>query len=139
MTTAWGTRPRQSPAARAAEILDTRRALTVRRALRDAMCDHAVPRTWLGCRLLRAANRQGLPGFHVQVVVTAVAHGLLPHAVALQQALLANATRMDPHAKGWIFSVAWVLETGEGRAAAAGEWKVQGLPGSQPGGVARSA
>jgi hypothetical protein len=96
---------------------DTRREL-VQVVLRDTMRKHGIPSDWIDCRILSAQTRQRKTGMHVQFVVRQGDEQLLNYVHAFQDSFWEEILKFEPHAREWLFSVAWQFDGKADRGSA---------------------
>ena len=93
-------------------------------ALREAMSELGIPSDWMDCRALRATNSRGVHGVHVQFFVKSDGQDLLARATLFEGTFIRHLRRLDTTAKGWVFSMAWVLQPGSFPAPADDAWQL---------------
>ena len=120
-------------AADPAKARDTRREL-VQVVLRDTMRKHGVPSDWVDCRILSVMTRERKAGMHVQFLVRQGDEQLLNYVHAFQDAFWEEILKFEPHARDWLFSVAWQFfgKAARGLAPVPGPGAWTDAPASEP-------
>ena len=98
-------------------------------ALHETMRELGIPSDWMECRSLRATNSRGVNGVHVQFFVKSDGQDLLARATVFEATFMRHLRRLDTTAKGWVFSMAWVLQPGSFPSSADDAWQ---LPMPEP-------
>ncbi len=85
--------------------------------LRETIQQHGIPSDWIGCRVLSVTTSQQKSGAHVQFIVRKGDEQLLGYVHQFQASFWRNLERADPHARQWLFSIAWQFD-GRGSSGA---------------------
>lgn len=98
-----------SSAAQTREREAPRRAL-IHAVLRETIQQHGIPSDWIGCRVLSVTTREHKSGVHVQFIVRDGDEQLLGYVHPFQESFWRDLERADPHARQWLFSIAWQFD-----------------------------
>ena len=85
--------------------------------LRDTMRKHGIPSDWIDCRILSVVTRQHQSGMHVQFIVGKGQTRLLSYVHEFQESFWEEIEKFEPHARDWLFSLAWQFDGGASRAS----------------------
>lgn len=94
---------------RAAPATQPARREALANALRDTLARNGIPPTWISGEMLTAKSRKGEQGLHWRLVIHHWDPRLLPHLVALQNALITRVHTFDPVAEQWLMGISWRL------------------------------
>ena len=78
--------------------------------LRDTMRKHGIPSDWIDCRILSVVTRKQMSGMHVQFIVAKDQSRLLNYVHAFQDSFWLEIEKFEPHARDWLFSLAWQFD-----------------------------
>lgn len=87
----------------------TARREVLTNALRDTLSRAGIPATWITADMLTAKSRAGESGIHWRLAIRHWDPRLLPHLVALQNALITRVHSFDPVAEQWLMGITWQL------------------------------
>ncbi len=76
----------------------------------DLLRRHGIPPAWIDCQMMLVSSRTKGAGMSIRLVVQHWDERLMNYASALQQALLADINRFEPHAAHWLQGISWQLE-----------------------------
>jgi hypothetical protein len=85
--------------------------------LRDTMRKHGIPSDWIDCRVLSVVTREHQSGMHVQFIVGKGQTRLLNYVHEFQESFWEEIEKFEPHARDWLFSLAWQFDGGGSRAS----------------------
>lgn len=90
----------------------TRREL-VRMLTRDTLRDSGIPEQWVDSQILLEPGRNGQTFVHLQLVLKHWDDRMLKYSLAFQRKLRAELERIEPSARDWLRSIAWMFDVGE--------------------------
>ncbi|MEO8855884.1 MAG: hypothetical protein ABI343_02745 [Burkholderiaceae bacterium] len=90
----------------------TRREL-VRMLTRDTLRDSGIPDHWIESQILLEPGRNGQTFVHLQLVLRHWDERLLKYSVAFQRKLRSEVERIEPTAREWLMSIAWLYDVGD--------------------------
>jgi hypothetical protein len=81
--------------------------------LRDLLRKHGIAPHWIELQMLVVARSRRGTGLYVRLIVRHWDERLMNYASALQNALLAEIARFEPHATDWLHGISWQFEMTE--------------------------
>jgi hypothetical protein len=78
--------------------------------LRDLLRKHGIPAQWIDMKMLVVSSISRGAGLHMRLIVKQWDPRLMNYALALQNEVMTDMVRFDPHASQWLHGISWQLE-----------------------------